>query len=1043
MAGRAQPKVVALLDEKQVAFAVENGVVEIWRLSDLQKQSAPKVHTGTINGLSFSPHANLLASASDDKSLGLLDVKTGQHRLIRQELHCLRANIFGVRGLRDDQKALMLRKGAIEVDPQELPQGWQTRNVREVVRTKRLRTLASEISRSRKREHLPILLIVGPGTFLSTSERGVREAFYDLERILPMPLELMERDLPEAQRAIESLYERLMMDPDYWRYVQKRSPERWEKSRYRQQELGSGLRENYNALIQLVNERFFSVVLDFDLFSQLDKGMFSQSVSDTKYAELEDLEYFRHRLSRDLRYVEKGQTLFFKYFSEEWFRSGEIFSKERQDPYRFRRLFDKLFEQVFYAFRGEASIIWTGFYTRELAYPLERFAERESGERFYWVVDESIRESDRGQIPAIYIDYPLGRFSDVFRDLYTELGLSERALYGEIPDYDITRLRRLAHSDQEEERIRAARELVSRLTESPEIGSSQLQESLTALRRDYVPAVRQTVLRAVLENYSRLPKELSGLVPGFARDHDDTIRADVARWILVQYSEVGATYDSLLRELAQDKSPFVRQVIIDTVTQRFERLPAPIRLLASQLVGAQIEVQMVKGSGMLVGESSELVLRVTNHSESDLDQVAVEIIQPSAEYQVDSANPVSTVSLPPGQTIEVRFRLKMKVSRQIAVNYRINGELKEPPLYINAIQDNPYFYGDAVKEDYQFFGRKEELEEIIQAVTKPTKQDILIVGERRTGKTSLIYQLIKRLEKPFISVYVVLNTCEPNTESLLTLILHKITHNLIEQNLLASDWKHHHFRYVDFEDNVREIIDAVKAKLADVKVVLLLDEANYLLEVKTASRGHRGRNQIDELPQNILRAALQSAKIGGDLRAVVAGTSDLSTYISQRSSPFFNHFRFVPLKPFASDEIRELITKPASILGYSYSPGAVERIMSLSGGQPFYCQALCYEAFGNALKAGRYLLSDRDVEVAEERRVNDQFGAYLSYFWNRTNKMEKRFLSALARGGDTSEFSHAQIKRLLDWRIIIQLDGRYAFAGGLVEKWTQMASGRR
>lgn len=270
------------------------------------------------------------------------------------------------------------------------------------------------------------------------------------------------------------------------------------------------------------------------------------------------------------------------------------------------------------------------------------------------------------------------------------------------------------------------------------------------------------------------------------------------------------------------------------------------------------------------------------------------------------------------------------------------------------------------------------------------------------------------------------------------------------QNLLTPDWKHHHFQDTDFEDRFREIIDVVKTNLADVKVVLLLDEANYLLKIEKTRPGIQGiidgivgRHQIDERVQNILRSALQSTRVGSDLRAVVAGTSDLSAYVSQQSSPFFNHFRFVPLKPFTSAEIRELITKPASILGYSYSPSAVKRIVSLSGGQPFYCQALCYEAFGNALKAGRYLIDDQDVQVAEDIRVNDQYGPYLSYFWNRADKTEKHFLSTLAQGDDTSGFSHAQIKRLLEWGIIIQLDDRYAFAGGLVEKWTQMASGKR
>lgn len=65
--------------------------------------------------------------------------------------------------------------------------------------------------------------------------------------------------------------------------------------------------------------------------------------------------------------------------------------------------------------------------------------------------------------------------------------------------------------------------------------------------------------------------------------------------------------------------------------------------------------------------------------------------------------------------------------------------------------------------------------------------------------------------------------------------------------------------------------------------MILIDEADYLLQIKQSSS-----NTIDERPQHFLRAVLQS-DIGTYLRAVVAGTTELSTYVSKRSSPFFNH----------------------------------------------------------------------------------------------------------------------------------------------------------
>ena len=626
------------------------------------------------------------------------------------------------------------------------------------------------------------------------------------------------------------------------------------------------------------------------------------------------------------------------------------------------------------------------------------------------------------------------------------------ATFRDMDRLSIFQIETLTRSDNIRDRLRAAKALIPLiLQDESKIGKQENQIRISNnIRTDQSIEVRSTFLESLFTFHQNLPRELSGLIAEYAQDPADSIRATLARWIIVRFDEVGATYDALLKELTHDNSMTVRQVIVETIKQRFELLPVTIRVLASTLVGEPIEVQLVKGGGMMVGDQSELVMRITNQSKSTIDKLLVEIIQPSAEYQVESDNPVISNTLFPGQVADIHFYLKMNVAKQIAVNYKINGELRAPPLYINAINDNPYVYGDPIKAGFTFFGREEELEDIVQAITKPTKQDILLVGERRAGKTSLIYQLMKRLGKPFIPVDIVLNTCEQNTESLLAHILNKTLQRLIEHNLLMPDYNDHNVDFVEFEVKIRQMLHAAKAKLSDVRIVLLLDEADCLLKISKPGTGIRGivdaimhRSHIDERPQNILRAALQSAYIGSDLSAVVAGTSDLSTYYSQASSPFFNHFRLKHLKPFSSDEIYELITKPASVLGYSYSPDVIEHIIHMSGGQPFYCQALCYEAFGNALKNDRKMIIDQDVDIAENKIVNDQFSAYLSVFWNRTNKMEKRFLSMVARGDDTSAFSHQQIKRLLDWGIVVQPEGLNAFAGGLVRTWTQMALGRR
>jgi Cdc6-like AAA superfamily ATPase len=479
---------------------------------------------------------------------------------------------------------------------------------------------------------------------------------------------------------------------------------------------------------------------------------------------------------------------------------------------------------------------------------------------------------------------------------------------------------------------------------------------------------------------------------------------------------------------------------LNTSSTPLSKIPLPD---VSPVEGKEARIQMIKGNTMIIGEDSEIVLRIINDASRNMGKVEIEL-QPSAEYELITSK-ATIFSLPPESSSDVRFRLILNVTRQVAINYHINGVMRTPPLYVNVIKNNPYSYGNPVEED-AFFGREEELAQILQAVTKPVKQDIFVVGERRTGKTSLLYLLEKRLDVPFIPVYIYLAECKPQTDALLDEIIGKIIQKLIERDILEVAWKDYPFPFTDFKSKVGEIIHAAQIKVPDLDLVLLLDEADFLLEVKEEKlantideKGEAG-SQTDERVQRVLRSALQSSEIGSHFRAVVAGTTSLSTYMLKHSSPFFNHFRFVYLKQLSKEETRNLIVKPARELGISYSSHAIERIFTLSGGQPYYCQALCYEAFAYTLDQQKTVVDDEAVNVAENKIVNDLFYAFLSGFWQRANQRERDVLTALARGqGKAAAFSHSQVERLLDWQLINQTGKRYGFSAGLFEQWTMMA----
>ena len=78
---------------------------------------------------------------------------------------------------------------------------------------------------------------------------------------------------------------------------------------------------------------------------------------------------------------------------------------------------------------------------------------------------------------------------------------------------------------------------------------------------------------------------------------------------------------------------------------------------------------------------------------------------------------------------------------------------------------NPYTFGVPVRGD-NFFGRSIELDLIfdtLENVPRGQKQDMVVVGPRRIGKSSLLYRLVEILksQKKFVPVYIDLQNIKP------------------------------------------------------------------------------------------------------------------------------------------------------------------------------------------------------------------------------------------------------------------------------------------
>jgi len=225
---------------------------------------------------------------------------------------------------------------------------------------------------------------------------------------------------------------------------------------------------------------------------------------------------------------------------------------------------------------------------------------------------------------------------------------------------------------------------------------------------------------------------------------------------------------------------------------------------------------------------------------------------------------------------------------------------------------NPYAERGMIRDPVRFFGRERELVEIFSRLA--FMQSVSVVGERRIGKSSLLYHLAQtgraRLGDKFELRYLDL------------------------QSVLSAE---------EFYERVCELLGTTGSTHRDFeralhgkKVVLCLDE----FEQAT------GNPAFGSDFFNVLRSLAQT----GELTLAVAAQHPLSELYRDGAiptSPFHNIFTLLRLGPLTEAEARELVTRPAERMGRPFDPAEVDFMLGLAGLHPYRLQvaaALMYEA---------------------------------------------------------------------------------------------------
>ncbi|MBD2778562.1 ABC transporter substrate-binding protein [Iningainema tapete] len=299
---------------------------------------------------------------------------------------------------------------------------------------------------------------------------------------------------------------------------------------------------------------------------------------------------------------------------------------------------------------------------------------------------------------------------------------------------------------------------------------------------------------------------------------------------------------------------------------------------------------------------------------------------------------------------------------------------------------NPYIIGGPIDHHTLIFGR-ETLFNFIEHNLKQGVQVIFLFGQRRIGKSSVIKHIPHFVaQDKFAFVSFDLNDLKQKSQSSLGALLHYIGKEIVDY--LERDSQTVKLPSVteletDTDIFSLNLLPKIYQKLGDKYLVWLLDEFDVLSE-----------EQADTLPQDwcfyyYLQSLIQKHEKLFLIPVVGRNLGDMPDLHG-----LFNHPPFKEIGLLDELSTKRLITEPAQGV-LEYEPDAIQAILELSLGNPYFTQIICFALFGRARDLQNWKVSREDVESIVNKAI-ELAEAGLVWFWEGLSIPERVIFSAVA-----------------------------------------------
>jgi tetratricopeptide (TPR) repeat protein len=359
---------------------------------------------------------------------------------------------------------------------------------------------------------------------------------------------------------------------------------------------------------------------------------------------------------------------------------------------------------------------------------------------------------------------------------------------------------------------------------------------------------------------------------------------------------------------------------------------------------------------------------------------------------------------------------------------------------------NPYIAGNPVGNSNAFIGRADIVRDVLHIFSRPEENAIVLYGQRRIGKTSVLQFLQKTLAQEtatghYYPVYFDLqDKATLALGDVLTELAATIANALNLEKPQLGDNPAHSFQY----DWLPQQLDQLPENSA---LVLLFDEFDVLAADSAKDAGGNFFPYLRQLLASDRQRLNFVFVIGRNISDLNNIALSLFKGISARRVSLLDK-----ADTFALIKLSEQTTP------LRWSTAALERIWQLTNGHAFFTQQLCSFAWEEAYNDGEFTepeINDSIVNNVLDEALDSSRHA-LEWLWAGLPPAERVVSSALAQVGGRA-VTEAELEKLLhdsgvrivirelknapkllqDWDLLEPTDGGFRFRVELLRQWIE------